>query len=36
VEGGSLEVSFTEDTGMYKDVFLKGPAAFVFKGEIQI
>lgn len=36
VEGGNLEVSFTEENGVYKNVFLKGPATFVFKGEIQI
>ena len=36
VEGGILEVSFTEKNGTYKNVFLKGPAAYVFKGEITI
>ena len=36
VEGGNLEVSFTEENGVYKNVFLKGPATFIFKGEIQI
>ena len=36
VEGGVLEVSFTEKNGTYKNVFLKGPAAYVFKGEITI
>ena len=36
VEGGNLEVSFTEENGVYKNVFLKGPATFVFKGEIHI
>ncbi|MDO6599980.1 diaminopimelate epimerase [Tenacibaculum sp. 1_MG-2023] len=36
VEGGNLEVSFTEEKGVYKNVFLKGPAQFVFKGEIEI
>jgi diaminopimelate epimerase len=36
VEGGILEVSFTEKNGIYKNVFLKGPATFVFKGEITI
>ena len=36
VEGGNLEVSFTEENGIYKNVFLKGPAAFVFKGNINI
>ncbi|WP_299064149.1 diaminopimelate epimerase [uncultured Polaribacter sp.] len=32
VEGGNLEVSFTEKNGAYTNVFLKGPATFVFKG----
>ncbi|MDA9339924.1 diaminopimelate epimerase [Polaribacter sp.] len=36
VEGGALEVSFTEENGHYKDVYLQGSATFVFKGEIQI
>jgi diaminopimelate epimerase len=36
VEGGVLEVSFTEENGYYKDVYLQGSATFVFKGEIQI
>jgi diaminopimelate epimerase len=36
VEGGTLEVSFTEENGVYKNVFLKGPATFVFKGEVLI
>jgi diaminopimelate epimerase len=36
VEGGHLEVSFTEENGVYTNVFLKGPAAFVFKGLITI
>tara|TARA_B100000809_G_scaffold171083_1_gene168388 strand:- start:740 stop:1510 length:771 start_codon:yes stop_codon:yes gene_type:complete len=36
VEGGILEVSFTEENGTYKNVFLKGPAVFVFKGKITI
>ena len=35
VEGGILEVSFTEDKGIYKNVFLKGPATFVFEGVIK-
>jgi len=34
VEGGLLEVSFSEENGNYTNVFLKGPAAFVFKGNI--
>ncbi|QNM86794.1 diaminopimelate epimerase [Polaribacter pectinis] len=36
VEGGKLEVSFTEENGIYKNVFLKGPATFVFNGTIDI
>ena len=36
VEGGVLEVSFEEENGIYTDVFLKGPATFVFKGTITI
>jgi diaminopimelate epimerase len=34
VEGGQLEVSFEKDGNSYTNVFLKGPATFVFKGEI--
>ncbi len=34
VEGGLLEVSFNEENGKYFNIFLKGPAVFVFKGEI--
>ena len=36
VKGGELSVSFKEDQGKYTDIFLKGPATFVFKGEINI
>ncbi len=36
VEGGTLEVSFTEKNGVYSNVFLKGSAQFVFKGNITI
>jgi len=36
VEGGNLEVSFTEENGIYTNVFLKGPANFVYKGNINI
>lgn len=36
VEGGKLEVSFKEVNGIYKDVFLKGPATFVFDGSIEL
>ncbi len=34
VEGGTLEVSFTKEEETYKDVCLKGPATYVFKGSI--
>lgn len=34
VEGGQLKVSFEEKDNMFVNVFLKGPATFVFKGEI--
>lgn len=36
VEGGTLEVSFTEKNGVYSHVFLKGPATFVFEGKIDV
>ena len=36
VEGGELAVSFKEENGSFSDVFLIGPAKFVFKGEIEI
>lgn len=36
VEGGKLVVSFDKDHGKYTNVFLKGPAEFVFKGTIEI
>ncbi|WP_397447445.1 diaminopimelate epimerase [Polaribacter sp. R77954] len=36
VEGGFLEVSFTEKNGNYTNVFLKGPAQLVFGGNINI
>lgn len=35
VEGGKLEVSFVKKGHAYTNVFLKGPATFVFKGTIQ-
>lgn len=35
-KGGNLSVSFTRDGDGFKDVILKGPAQFVFKGEIEI
>ncbi len=34
--GGSLEVSFKESYDKFTDVFLKGPAKLVFKGEITV
>ena len=36
VEGGHLEVSFSEKNGIYTDIFLKGPASIVFQGSITI
>jgi diaminopimelate epimerase len=36
VEGGDLEVSFEAIGTAYKNVFLKGPATFVFEGNITI
>lgn len=36
VEGGELGVSFIEENDGYKNIFLKGPATFVFKGQINI
>jgi diaminopimelate epimerase len=35
VEGGKLEVSFVKEGDKYTNVFLKGPATFVFEGEIE-
>ncbi len=35
-KGGNLKVLFTEENGVYKNVFLKGPAIQVFKGKITI
>lgn len=35
VEGGELTVTFSVKNGVYKDVFLKGAATFVFKGSIE-
>ena len=32
--GGNLQVSFDVENGIYKNIILKGPATFVFKGEI--
>jgi diaminopimelate epimerase len=36
VEGGKLVVSFDKNEGQFTQVFLKGPAEFVFKGTIAI
>jgi len=35
-QGGMLEVSFDFDNNTYKNVFLKGAATLVYKGEVQI
>jgi len=34
--GGNLEVSFLIENNTYKNIILKGPATFVFKGEIEM
>lgn len=36
VEGGKLVVSFDKKDNQFTNVFLKGPAEFVFKGEIEV
>jgi diaminopimelate epimerase len=36
VEGGKLDVSFTKEGSVYTNVLLKGPATFVFQGEINL
>ncbi|TRX36247.1 diaminopimelate epimerase [Flavobacterium restrictum] len=36
VEGGELVVSFDENQGKYTNIFLKGPAEFVFKGSVGV
>lgn len=36
VQGGKLEVSFVKEGDKYTNVFLKGPATFVFSGTIEI
>jgi len=34
-EGGELKVQFKEEDGVYKEIFLIGPAQQVFKGELE-
>ena len=34
--GGDLKVSFTKDNDSYNNIFLEGPATFVYEGEIEI
>ncbi|MGE5944666.1 MAG: diaminopimelate epimerase [Flavobacteriales bacterium] len=34
VQGGELQVSFDVDNGIYKNIWLIGPATFVYKGDI--
>lgn len=34
--GGNLEVSFIAENNSYKKIILKGPATFVFNGEIEV
>jgi diaminopimelate epimerase len=36
VQGGKLKVSFTKNNNAFTNVFLEGPATFVFDGEIQL
>ena len=36
VEGGKLKVQFDENNGNYTNVFLIGPATFVFEGKIEM
>jgi len=34
--GGALKVYFKRDNGVFRDLWLEGPATFVFKGDIEI
>jgi diaminopimelate epimerase len=34
--GGPLKVSFKQDGDLFTDIWLEGPATFVFKGEIEV
>ncbi|WP_440880756.1 diaminopimelate epimerase [Tenacibaculum sp. C7A-26P2] len=36
VKGGQLSVSFEKNNGIYTNIFLTGPAKYVFKGELNI
>lgn len=36
VPGGELKVSFAKENSIYKNVFLTGPAQFVFEGTIEV
>lgn len=36
VEGGQLTISFDVENGKYKNVYLSGPAEFVFEGRVKI
>ncbi len=36
VLGGDLQIEFKEDNGKFTDVYLIGPAQFVFQGEVKI
>ena len=36
VQGGKLKVSFQKQNNIFKDVFLEGPATFVYEGNIKL